>query len=109
VKAERKADPAPMPPVALDPLERRRQAAEERVREALMCLEQAQGFVGRAATVLCSVGEMEMASRVVWAYCDRLQMVSFGVERRSGSLRVDGRLMLDYTPAMPPAPEGGGR
>jgi hypothetical protein len=106
VRAKRNADQAP---AALDPLERRRQAAEERVREALTCLEQAQGLVGRAATVLCSVSEMEMASRVVWAYCDRLQVVSFGVERKSGSLRVDGRLMLDYTPSVAPAPEGGGR
>lgn len=106
MRAKRKADQAP---AALDPLERRRQAAEERVREALSCLEQAQGLISRAAIVLCSVNEMEMASKVVWSYCDRLQLISFGVDRKSGALRVDGRLMLDYTPPMSPAAEGGGQ
>ena len=106
MKAQGKADNVPVP---VDPLERRRLAAEERVREALSCLEQAQGLISRAAIVLCSVNEMEMASKVVWAYYDRLQAVWYGVDRKSGALRVDGRLMLDYTPPMSPAPEGGGQ
>lgn len=85
-------------PSGLDPLDRRRLAAEERVREALSCLEQAQALISRAAMDLCSVSEMEMESKVVWAYGDRLEKVCFGVDRKSGRLRVDGRLLLDYTP-----------
>lgn len=109
MRAKRRAEPAPVVPATLDPLDRRRQAAEDRVREALSCLEQAQGLISRAATALCSVSEMETTSRVVWGYYDRLLMVSTGIDRKSGALRVNGRLILDYTPPVSPAPEGGER
>jgi hypothetical protein len=89
-------------------VERRRRAAEERVRKALLCLEQAQQLISRAAAELCSVGAMQMESKVVWAYSDRLEKVCFGVERKSGALRVQGLLLLDYTPACREQ-EGGGQ
>jgi hypothetical protein len=99
VKAKHNADQAAVRvPAALDPLERRRRAAEQRVREALSCLEQAQAFIGQAAVELCSVSQLQMEWKVLWSYSDRLEKVCFGVERKVGALRMAGHLLLDYTP-----------
>jgi len=84
--------------VSIDPLMRRKAAAELRLEDALAHIEQAQGLIDRAGAELCSVRGMVKEWRQLGALYDKVKASWYAVSQRARRLRAEGRLLLDRDP-----------
>lgn len=84
-----------------DPLAKRKEGAQERVRAALAHLQEAQSLVDRAGQELCSVvGLCPEWTRLGKLY-DQVKRHWWAVSTKAERLRLNGRLLLDHEPGVP--------
>jgi hypothetical protein len=85
----------------IDPLAKRKEAAQERVRAALDHLQEAQALVDRAGQELCDViGLCPEWTRLGTLY-DQVKRNWWAVSTKAQRLSRQGRLLLDHEPGVP--------
>lgn len=86
------------PQVKDDPLAVRKAAAEARVQAALDAIQEAQGFVDRAAQALCSVKGVSAEHERLGRLYDQVHLTWYIVRDAADAVRHRGALLLDHEP-----------